>query len=131
MLNPANGQQGYITNVRGGAFMPDMDVKGRVLYSLYEDGRFRIALLDSLNLIDENRVGYDPDHFQKFNGLPPSITDVDSSQVMAYSDNFSPMFLFPKMMMDYGMPKLGLYFMNSEILNRLNVFGGGIGKFRT
>jgi len=129
MLNPANGQQGYITNVRGGAFMPDMDVKGRVLYSLYEDGRFRIALLDSLNLIDENRVGYDPDHFQKFNGLPPSITDVDSSQVMAYSDNFSPMFLFPKMMMDYGMPKLGLYFMNSEILNRLNVFGGVSANF--
>lgn len=129
MLNPVNGRQGYITNVRGGAFMPDMDAKGRVLYSLYDDGRYRVVLLDSLNLLDENKVGYDPDHFQKFNGLPPPITDVDTSKVSPYSDNFSPMFLFPKMMMDYGMPKLGLYFLNSEILNRLSVFGGVSANF--
>ena len=41
-----NGQEKYITNVAGGAFMPSVSNGGRILYSLYEQGRYNIVLLE-------------------------------------------------------------------------------------
>ena len=40
-----NGIQDYITNVMGGAFMPSVSSDGKILYSLYENGRYNICLL--------------------------------------------------------------------------------------
>jgi hypothetical protein len=52
--------QGYLTNVLGGAFMPDIHESGKIAYSLYQNGKYNIAILDSIKLIDDSDVGYSP-----------------------------------------------------------------------
>jgi len=123
MMDQATGLQGYITNVTGGAFMPNMGPDGKILYSLYEDGGYKIAILDSAELIPEEVVGYGPDHFAMFAGLPAPLTEQLETDAKSAADSFGPMFVSPKLMMDYGTWKPGFYFYSSEILNRLNIFG--------
>ena len=38
--------------------MPNINKSGKVLYSLYDNGGYKIAIIDSLQLIDETLVGY-------------------------------------------------------------------------
>ena len=41
--------QGYLTNVPGGAFMADVHKSGKIAYSLFENGAYKIAILDSFS----------------------------------------------------------------------------------
>ena len=123
-VNPLTGEQGFVTNVLGGAFMPDVNADGNVVFSLYEDGGYRIAIIDSLQFIASDVVGYGPDYFTRFANLPGPMKESNDSEANSYGDTFTRMFLFPKIMIDYGTVKPGFYFYSDEILNKLNVFGG-------
>ncbi len=123
-IDEDKGGQGYITNVTGGAFMPDVNSNGEILYSLYENGEYKIALLDSVNWIDEGNVGYSSTYFLMNKNIQPLLFEQDTSIVSMYEDNFPPMFILPKIMADYGTLKPGFYFYSSEILERLTLFGG-------
>ncbi|MEE2876991.1 MAG: hypothetical protein VX822_04345 [Candidatus Neomarinimicrobiota bacterium] len=123
-VNSSDGRQGYITNVLGGAFMPNVSRDGKVLYSLYENGRYRIAMIDSIRLLHETVVGYSPDNFTKFDGLPAPIDETGSYDLTNYEDAFSSTFIFPRLQIDYGMVKPGFYFLSNEMTNRLSLFGG-------
>ena len=115
---------GYITNVMGGAFMPAVNITGQVVYSLYENGSYKIAILDSTVFLDQKTVGYDPDYWQRNSGLAePIIAQVDLP-AKSYEDDFTTMFVSPKIMGDYQTIKLGWYFFSNEILDRLSLFGG-------
>ncbi len=117
-------KQGYITNVSGGAFMPDISMEGRIVYANYENGRYNISILDTLNFIEDNRVGYSPTYFQRNGHLTGPITGQSIVPAVPYEDRFPTMFIMPKLMMDYGTVKTGFYFYSSEILDRLSLIGG-------
>ena len=124
MIDPKDTLQGYVTNVTGGAFMPDIAQDGRILFSSYNEGRYTIALLDSFDYIDQSVVGYSPTYFLKNKKNSPPIVDYDQTQSDRYEDQFPQMFILPKMMLDYGTVKPGFYFYSNEILDRLSLFGG-------
>ena len=49
----------------------------------------------------------------------------ESSFVVSnYQDSFSRTFFFPRIQIDYGMIKPGIYLLANEMINRLNLFGG-------
>lgn len=121
----ADSTSGYITNLSGGAFMPDISEDGRILYSLYKNGAYTIALLDSIRLIPEDFVGYSPYYFENNSNLSDPIISLNTSEPKPYQDQFPNMFIMPKVMLDYGTIKPGFYFYSSEVINRLSVFGGG------
>ena len=50
-IDSKNKKQGYVTNVYGGAFMPNINKNGNVLYSIYDNGGYKIAIIDSLKFI--------------------------------------------------------------------------------
>ena len=124
MVNPIDTISGYITNLTGGAFMPDIAKDGRVLYSLYKNGAYTISLLDSMHLIPEDFVGYSPNYYQNNSGFSEPILALNKTKANTYVDQFPNMFIMPKVMMDYGTLKPGFYFYSSEVINRLSVFGG-------
>jgi len=124
MVNPIDTKSGYITNITGGAFMPDIAKDGRVLYSLYKNGAYTISLLDSIHLIPEDFVGYSPNYYQNNSGFSEPILTLNKTEAKPYVDQFPNMFIMPKVMMDYGTLKPGFYFYSSEVINRLSVFGG-------
>ncbi|NIA18690.1 MAG: biopolymer transporter Tol, partial [Simkaniaceae bacterium] len=78
-LNVADGTQGYITNVLGGAFMPNVSSAGRVLYSIYENGRYNIAILDSVKVLHEDMVGYSPSYYLRNENLKPALVAKDTT----------------------------------------------------
>ena len=124
MIDEKNGVQGYITNVFGGSFMPNINSDGRVLYSLYKDGGYKIAVIDTVKFIDDDLVGYSKTYYKKNENLSKPITFLDTTKSDKYVDQFPSMFIMPKLMYEYGTAKPGFYFYSSEILERLSLFGG-------
>lgn len=118
-----DGQSGYITNVTGGAFMPDVSKDGRVLYSLYNNGSYNIALIDNYTIIDSEVIGYADNYFESY---PESdlINYGTQSKSKSYEDTFPNPFILPRLMMDYKTLKPGFYLFSSDVLNRLFIFGG-------
>ena len=121
LTNVPDTTQGYITNVTGGAFMPDISENGKILYSIYDKGAYNIALLDKIFYIEDDFVGYGEVYNSK-NEFKPPIVELDTSRSRPYDDQFPNMFIMPKLMVDYGTLKPGFYFSSSEIINRLSLF---------
>lgn len=124
MMDKETMSGGYVTNVMGGAFMPDINQFGQVVYSHFENGSYKIAIIDTLNFINQSQVGYNPDYWQRNSDLTIPITNKVSVVDKPYQDDFTNMFISPKVMFDYNTLKLGWYFYSNEIIERLNLFGG-------
>ncbi|MBN2600630.1 MAG: PD40 domain-containing protein [Candidatus Marinimicrobia bacterium] len=111
-----------ITNVTGGAFMPAVNSKGELLYSLFENSRFKIAKIEAPNAIDPTLS-----HYCDYSAKIPGMMDFGQDSLptsFAYKQQFSKMFYLPRVMIDYGTVKPGFYFYSSEILEKFNIFGG-------
>ncbi len=122
-IDPLHSEQGYITNVLGGAFSPSISSSGQLLYMHYTDQSYQIVLLDSLEYIPAEVVGYDPDYYV-IHGQPEApITAYNESPARPSVDDFTTMFILPKVMFEYGTFKPGIYFYSNEVLERLAVFG--------
>ncbi len=124
-IQPGTQNQSYVTNVLGGAFMPDVNAKGQCVYVEYSDGGYKIAMMDSLQYVSEDVVGYSPNYYLRNSHMKPPILEPDTKpQISEYEDQFVPMFILPRLTMDYHTLKPGFYFYSDEVLHRLNVFGG-------
>ena len=112
-----------ISNVVGGAFMPHFSDSGKLLYSLYKNGKYNIALIES----DRTNNDYSPElainnSVKHSNSILFNKGEVKQSR--AYEEYMPSPFIFPRLMVDYGTIKPGFYFYSGEILNKLSVIGG-------
>ena len=116
-------KKSYLTNVFGGAFMPDINHKGEVLFSLYKNGKYQIAKTNMNIELDEVDIGYSESYYTN---RPNSIlvSDKHQSSTKPYKDRMSRLFFLPKLMIDYNTFKPGLYLFSSEFLNRMNFIAG-------
>ncbi|MCH7497589.1 MAG: hypothetical protein IH971_07045, partial [Candidatus Marinimicrobia bacterium] len=114
---------GYLTNVTGGAFMPSVNAAGEVLYSLYKNGRYRIALLQPSKIVALEEVGISPGNWKNRPTSPQEGPNL-ALQPRPYKEEMSRMFILPRIMMDYETLKPGLFFYANEVLDRMNLFGG-------
>ena len=112
----------YITNVLGGAFMPSVFKDGRILYSLYENGGYNIALLENSTEIDSGVIGYSPGYFENQNESELILSENYVS--MTYEEKMLSMAILPRVMVDYNTVKPGFYFMSTEVIDRFSIFGG-------
>ena len=117
-----DGVKQYITNVKGGAFMPSISNDGKILYSLYNNGKYNIALIENIKLIDEKNVGYEENYFLNF-PLSDLILD-ENLPYNTYQENMLSLAIMPKLMVDYKSFKPGFYFYGNEVLDRFSLFGG-------
>jgi hypothetical protein len=109
----------YYTNVKGGAFMPNINKDGKMLFSLYRNGGYKIAIIDTPLVVNSTNIqNLDHSVFQT------PINNPDTSIAEKYHDNFAQMFVMPRLMIDYGTFKPGFYFYSSEILDKLSLSGG-------
>ncbi len=131
MIDNKNDIEGYISNVTGGAFMPDISKDGKVLFSLYQNGRYNISVLEEPIFISDDFVGYDNSYYLNNQGFKEPIIQLNNQKERKYEDQFPNMFIMPKLMLDYNTLKPGFYFQSSEIIDRLSLFGeASINKLR-
>ena len=110
-----------VTNVSGGAFMPSIS-KNRVLYSFYENGQYKISIID-LNKEVPSNLMYEA-NYSKYLKNSMKYNIIDDISVKDYSQDLSMPFIFPRLLFDYGTIKPGLYFYASDPLNKYFLFGG-------
>jgi len=123
-LDLKSGRVEPLSNVTGGAFMPDRDASGRVAYADYRASGYKVALMDSAAAVDPALVTYLPDYSAS---LPPVAYDPAPAEEMAareYKPTFDKTFILPRLAFDFGTFKPGLYFYFQDVLEQLSAFGG-------
>ena len=112
------------TNVVGGAFMPDVNKDEQIVFALYQNGGYKIAVLKNPKKVKS--TPYKP--VTNIVTKAP-INQIDDNIAEEYSDNFAQMFIMPRIMVDYGKIKPGFYFYSSEVLDKLSISGGAAMNF--
>ena len=127
--------EGYITNVIGGAFNPDISVDGKIAFSIYRNGGYKLALLDNFTYISEELSNINNDDTntfsiydktgEKYYNRPSSILINTQFEGLSkkYEEKMTGPFFVPKIMFDYNTFKPGFYFYDWDVLRKISVFG--------
>ena len=118
-------QEGYITNLKGGAFKPDISNDGKVVFSLFENGGYKLALLNNPKVI-ENSIGIALEDEEEYRERPTSIlmNKVFDEEEKIYEEKMTGPFFLPRIMLDNDTFKPGLYFFDNEVLRNFSVMSG-------
>ena len=119
-----NNDEGYITDLIGGAFKPDISIDGKVVFSIYKDGGYKLALMDKIEIINSLDVTYEDNNQYLNRPTSPLMDKQFDGLATKYQDKMTGPFFFPRIMFDYETVKPGLYFFDNEALRSLSVFGG-------
>ncbi|MBS1272425.1 MAG: Protein TolB [Candidatus Marinimicrobia bacterium] len=116
------GEEWPVTNVPGGAFMPDIAEDGTLALALFNNGGYRFGLYRNVERVDADNMIY-----KDFEEQVPT-PEYDDSQFLTidksdYTSEYSEMFIVPRLMIEYGTVKPGVYFFSNEILEQMSVMG--------
>lgn len=118
-----DGKIEQVTNVTGGAFMPAVNEKEQLVFSKFDDAKYKIAYLDKISPVNQDNAKYIND-YEALDYPMLNLTDLGDVDEHDYKQKYSKVFVLPKLMLDYGTLKPGFYFFTSEVLNQFNLFGG-------
>ena len=111
------------TNVIGGAFMPD-NHGGKLTYALYDSLGYNIYYLPEI----ENHSKNEAEYLTDYNQYIPVVNYTNSGELLSegkpYRSTFSNFQILPRLFIDYGTIKPGLYVMNSDPLDKWMFFAG-------
>jgi len=124
-----NSETQLLTNVLGGAFMPTVNEQGVLCFSLFNESEYRISVLENPKPLDISLSRYKPEYKENIPEMS-YVASLNNLEETKYKDRFSKYFLMPKLMLDYGTVKPGLYFFSNEIIDRFNVFGAIAGNIQ-
>ena len=118
-----NDSSGYISNVTGGAFMPSVNQNGEIAYSVFKDGGYKIACLTDIRMLDEELVGTPAELRHEWPGSPQEGPESELTGI-PYLETMSHLFILPRLLVDYGTVKPGIFLYANEVLDHLLLFGG-------
>ena len=132
----------YLSNVIGGAFMPDISINGKIVFSVYENGSYNIGILDENN-INIEKIGYSNfnnyrSDFNSFNqesnyyikpisekiSIASNQIDDEALNFKSYNQNMSGPFIMPRLTYDYNTFKPGVYLFDNDFLNKSSILSG-------
>ncbi len=113
-----------LTNVPGGAFMPDVNRNGEIVYACYDSIGYKIYRLagdESVNPADavyrKNYLATIPKKNFDDNRLP-------EVEIKPYRQQFTGLHILPRLLIDYGTVKPGFYLFSSDVLNKMSLVAG-------
>jgi Tol biopolymer transport system component len=112
------------TNVIGGAFMPTVNKRGDLIYSLYKDQGYKIYLIRKVNALPAETLVYDQNYQAKIPQIKADDRTYQPLPSREYNRSFGAVGVMPRLFMDYGTLKPGLYVYSNEILDKMMFFGG-------
>ena len=110
-----------ITNVVGGAFNPTVGEDDKIYFSSYDVGGFQIRVIQA----DPNYITLRQSTDYESVDAKKSGMDVDLNNVVAYRSDFLRTSIMPRISLDEGRLKPGLYLNSNDVLYKQNVFAGG------
>ncbi len=144
--NLRTGEEQQMSNVLGGAFLPSFNNHGDLVYVTYTLTGYKIALMTEDTLqrtilaslprsqekrISEERIPAEQNVMTSSNNPLPAL--YDSISVKPYRSVFTNLSLIPLLRIDtynegssgLDIVKPGIYISSSEVLDKMNIFGGG------
>ncbi len=121
-LNLETRRLRQLTNTLGGAFNPALGPSGEVVFAAYTASGFEIRKVESEDppvAVWEKWTSNEGDRLAMSRAAPPSPA---ASQV--YGIDFLKTSLLPRLSIDEGHFKPGVYLSSSDVLNRQNIFAG-------
>jgi Tol biopolymer transport system component len=113
-----------VSNVLGGAFMPSVSADGKLAYAEYRGTGYKLALMDSIETADPQTMSYILNYSESLPAVLYSIEPAPDVASKWYKPSFDKTFIFPRLAMDFGTFKPGLYFYFQDILEQMSAFGG-------
>ncbi|MCF7803019.1 MAG: hypothetical protein K9N46_10965 [Candidatus Marinimicrobia bacterium] len=116
------GEEWALTNVTGGAFMPEVTESGMLYLALYEDAGYRLGRFEPNGEVTPDSMEYKnfPEEIPSADYNDENMVGLDAEE---YTSQYSHMFLVPRLMIEYGTVKPGVYFFSNEILEQMSVIG--------
>lgn len=118
------GEKEALTNVAGGAFMPTLSAAGDLYYSLYINQGYKIYGIGGAPVVNPVHMVYLEDYESRIPHLAAEEPMSDPLPPRPYKSRFSGVSLMPRVLIDYGTVKPGLYVSTNEMLNKMFFFGG-------
>ncbi len=121
--NLQTGETELLTNVTGGAVMPAVDKKGRLVYALYDSLGYHIYLLKNPKAVDPQLAVYQQNYLSTIpkknfdNSVPHGV------KIEPYRQTFGKVHILPRLMIDYGTIKPGAYLVSDDILGKYSLIG--------
>jgi len=126
-LNTIDGAVHRITRVKGGALQPDLDPSDeQIAYSSYGAKGYEIRTVDAKGRWeqvpqDTFRREADPEI-----GIRPAVDTLATLAERSYTNEFSTLSVFPRLALDAGKPKVGLFAGSNDVLGKQSLFVGGM-----
>lgn len=113
-----------LTNVLGGAFMPSVNGKGQLVYSLYTKDGYKLALLKDIQYVNPVYMTYEPGISDGIPDVQYNDNEIPDFQSKPYTFQYRSTSFYPRLMIDYGIPKLGFYGFTGDVLDKYSLFTG-------
>ena len=122
-----------LTDVSGGIFYPSVSDDGKLAFSIFDEGIYKLAIVDNfLDLVQNGTsISYNDEWSKKldfFNSTTKQIIQDDTftnEKIKKYESGKMNSLILPRVFFDYGSLKPGFYLMSTDILNKLSFFAGG------
>jgi len=112
------------TNVVGGAFMPTVSEAGEMFFALYRNQGYKIHRMEELQTVAPSKMQYIGKYEERIPEITVNEQVDDPKPAVPYKRRFSSFAVQPRLMLDYGTVKPGLYFYTNELLDKLLFLGG-------
>jgi hypothetical protein len=123
-MNLADATTQPVSNVLGGTFMPALSVDGHLAFADYHADGFKLALLDTVRVVDPALMGYVASYPDSLPVANYSRDPALAIEGKIYKPSFDKTFILPRLTLDYGTFKPGFYFYFQDILEQMSAFGG-------
>ncbi|GAB4330811.1 MAG: hypothetical protein Kow0037_06910 [Calditrichia bacterium] len=118
------GEWSAHTNVIGGAFMPTVNRENQLVYALYKNQGYKIYRTKATEKVPYENLEYINNYSEHIPQITLNSKPLQNINEKPYRRRFGPIGIMPRLLIDYGTVKPGLYVYTTEILNWLNFFGG-------
>jgi Tol biopolymer transport system component len=121
-MDRTTGIHTLLTNVTGGAMMPDVNRQGELVYSCYDSLGYHLYVLTGRDTVEPAHAVYEENYRA---GLPLKNFNDDTIPEWKYSPykpNYTGLHFMPRLLIDYGTVKPGFYLQANDVLDRMTLF---------
>ncbi len=119
-----SGQTELLTNVVGGAMMPDVNRNGALVYARYDSLGYKIYRMENKEPLNPRLAVYDTDYIESIPAKNFDNTVRIDPEVQPYKQTFTDLHILPRLMIDYGTVKPGFYLLSNDVLDKYGFMAG-------
>ncbi len=124
------GAKTLLTNVPGGAMMPDINDQNELVYACYDSMGYKIYVVNNHVPINPEDAVYERDYPDSVPIKNFDDSKLPDHKVTPYKEQFTGVHILPRLLIDYGTIKPGLYLFATDVLDKMNFFAGADANFR-